>query len=80
MDAMLDTVRKSLRDVVENWLTSNRAIPFRVRSLRRTECRRCVRVEARISTGDVAICFFQHDDGAWHVFPPFPRCLTMRAA
>nr|WP_025597763.1 hypothetical protein [Burkholderia sp. WSM2230] len=76
----METMQKSLRDAVERWLTPNGAIPFRVRSLRRAECKRCVRVEARVPTGDVAICFFQHDDGAWHVFPPFPRRLTMRAA
>jgi hypothetical protein len=76
----METMRKSLRDAVERWLTPNGAIPFRVRALRRTECKRCVRVEARVPTGDVAICFFQHDDGAWHVFPPFPRRVTMRVA
>jgi hypothetical protein len=74
------SARKSLRDAVESWITPNRAIPFRVRSLHRGERLRCVRVEARDTTGDVSICFFKHDDGAWHVFPPAPRRLTMRIA
>jgi hypothetical protein len=74
------SARKSLREAVESWLPPNRAIPFRVRSLRRNECKRCVRVEAKVPTGDVAICFFQHDDGGWHVFPPDPHRLMMRVA
>jgi hypothetical protein len=74
------TARKSLSDAVNSWLTPLRAIPFRVSSLRRAECKRCVRVEAKASTGVVAIFFFQHSDGAWHVFPPAPHRVTMRVA
>ncbi|AET94105.1 hypothetical protein BYI23_D005950 (plasmid) [Burkholderia sp. YI23] len=77
---MMNVTRKTLRDAIESWLTPNGAIPFRIHFLRRTACRRCVRIDARASTGDVAICFFQHDDGAWHVFPPQPRHATMRIA
>ena len=76
----MNVTRKSLRDAIESWLTPNGAIPFRIRFLRRTVCRRCVRIYARVRTGNVAICFFQHDDGAWHVFPPLPRHATMRVA
>jgi len=74
------SARKSLRDAVESWITPNRAIPFRVRSIHRGERLRCVQVDARDASGDVAICFFKHADGAWHLFPPAPRRLTMRIA
>lgn len=74
----METARMSLRDRVESWLTPNRAIPFRVHALRHTAGGRCVRIEARVPSGDVEICFFRHDDGAWHVFPPDPRRVTMR--
>ncbi|MFT4067814.1 hypothetical protein [Paraburkholderia sp.] len=76
----MNVTRQSLRDAMERWLIPNGAIPFRVRPLRRAKYRRCVRIDAKVPTGDVAICFFQHDDGAWHVFPPLPRHVTMRVA
>lgn len=76
----MNVTRKSLRNAIERWLTPNRAVPVRIRSLSRIARRRCVRIEARVATGEVAICFFQHEDGAWHVFPPLPRHATMRVA
>jgi hypothetical protein len=75
----METVRMSLREVVERWLVPGHAVPFRVRALRNAARGRCVRVEARAPCGDIAICFFRHDDGAWRVFPPLPHRPTMRA-
>jgi hypothetical protein len=75
----METVRVSLREVVERWLMPSHAVPFRVRPLRNAARGRCVRVEARAPCGNIAICFFRHDDGAWRVFPPLPRRPTMRA-
>jgi hypothetical protein len=74
------SARKSLRDAVESWITPNRAIPVRIRSLQRSARVRGVQVEARNQEGDLSICFFKHEDGAWHVFPPAPRRVTMRVA
>ncbi|WP_322029279.1 hypothetical protein [Paraburkholderia sp. J76] len=76
----METVRMSLREVVERWLMPGHAVPFRVRPLRNAGRGRCVRVEARAPRGDITICFFRHEDGIWRVFPPLPRRLTMRVA
>ncbi|MFD1559516.1 hypothetical protein ACFSHT_28400 [Paraburkholderia silviterrae] len=78
----METVRMSLREVVERWMMPNHAVPFRVRPLRNGNAARgrCVQVEARAPCGNITLCFFRHDDGAWRVFPPLPRRLTMRAA
>jgi hypothetical protein len=75
----VETVRISLREVVERWLAPSHAVPFRVRPLRHAARGRYVRVEARAPSGDIAICFFRHDDGAWRVFPPLPHRPAMRA-
>jgi hypothetical protein len=80
METEMEVDRVSLREVVERWLMPNHAVPFRVRPLRNAVRGRCVRVDARAPCGDIVICFFQHDDGAWRVFPPLPRRLMMRAA
>ena len=72
---------KSLRLLVEKWLTPTLATPIRVTRFSRTRAnqKRCIRVETLRREGAVAIFFFRHDDGAWCVFPPKLRCLTMRA-
>ncbi|WP_230972073.1 hypothetical protein [Burkholderia pseudomultivorans] len=74
----METAGRSLRDRVESWLAPNRAVPVRVRAQRHAAGGRCVRVEATVPNGAVEICFFRHDDGAWHLFPPDPRRVTMR--
>ena len=63
---------KSLRFLVEKWLTPNLATPVRVIRFSRTlhNRRRYVCVEALRPKGSVAIFFFRHDDGTWRVFPP----------
>jgi hypothetical protein len=80
METEMESVRMSLREVVERWLMPRYAVPVRVRPLHNVAAGRCVRVEARGPCGDIAICFFLHEDGAWRVFPPAPNRLTMRAA
>jgi hypothetical protein len=72
---------KSLRLLVEKWLMPTSATPVRVTQFSRTRPhgRRYVRVEATWLEGPVALFFFQHDDGAWRVFPPETRRLTIRA-
>ncbi|TCG02618.1 hypothetical protein BZM26_00410 [Paraburkholderia strydomiana] len=78
----MESARRSLREVVESWLSPNRAIPVRVRLFRLSSlaCGRYVRVEAKAATGLVAICFFRHEDGSWCVFPPGPRRPAMRVS
>ncbi|WP_084162461.1 hypothetical protein [Paraburkholderia bannensis] len=77
----MESVEMSLRDIVERWLTPRHAVPFRIRALRNASHGRYVEVEARGPGGDIALCFFLHEDGAWRVFPPLPpRRPTMRAA
>ncbi|SEB93509.1 hypothetical protein SAMN02787142_0589 [Burkholderia sp. WP9] len=72
---------KSLRVLIEKWLTPGLAAPIRVTRFGRTSAnrRRCVRVEALRPEGPAALFFFRHDDGAWRVFPPEAERLTIRA-
>jgi hypothetical protein len=69
----------SLRLMIEKWLPST--IETRLKVTRFTRVRpnrrRCVRVEALRPDGAVAIFFFQHDDGRWHVFPQETRLPTL---
>lgn len=76
----METVRMSLSEVVARWLAPGHAVPFRVRALPSAAPGRCVQVQARAPCGDITLCFFRHDDGAWRVLPPSPQRLTMRAA
>ncbi|SDI33567.1 hypothetical protein [Paraburkholderia phenazinium] len=71
---------QSLRWLVEKWLAPV-ATPVHVTRARRTPASqtRSVRVETIRKDGPVAIFFFQHDDGAWCVFPPAIARLTIRA-
>jgi hypothetical protein len=71
----MNTAAKSLRLLVEKWLTPISAAPIRVTRFGRTGSnrRRYVRVEALRPEGPVALFFFRHDDGTWRVFPPETR-------
>jgi len=75
----MSTTEKSLRLLVEKWLTPTWATPIRVTRFSRTHSsrRRYVRVEALRPEGSVALFFFHHDDGTWHVFPPETGRLTL---
>ena len=63
---------RPLRLLIEKWFGSSASIPCRVTEFGRTRSnrRRYVCVEAKRATGSLAIFFFRHDDGSWHVFPP----------
>ncbi|MEZ0602168.1 hypothetical protein ACAX43_08455 [Paraburkholderia sp. IW21] len=71
-DPAMNTHEKCLRSLIEKWFSPTPAITVRVirAGCTRSNCRRCVRVEALGSRGLLAIFFFQHDDGSWQVFPP----------
>lgn len=75
------TGEKSLRLLVEKWLPPTVASSVRVIRLGRTgsDRSRYVRIEALRPDGPAALFFFQHDDGAWRVFPPATGRLTIRA-
>jgi hypothetical protein len=68
----MNTAERSLRSLVEKWLTSTAATPIRVTRFGRTGSSRgrYVRVDAQRPEGSVWLFFFRHDDGAWQVFPP----------
>lgn len=70
---------KSLRLLIEKWLSPTLATPIRVMrfSHTRPNLRRYVRVEAQRPEGAVALFFFRHDDGFWYVFPPETARLKM---
>lgn len=75
------SAERSLRVLVEKWLTPTPASPIRVIRFGRTGSNRnrYVRIEAWRPEGPAALFFFQHDDGAWRVFPPETGRLTIRA-
>jgi len=68
----MNTAEKSLRSLVEKWLTPTSATPIRVTRFGRTGSSRSryVCVEALQPEGAVALFFFRHGDGTWRVFPP----------
>lgn len=72
---------RSLRVLVEKWLTPTPASQMRVIRFGRTGSNRSrnLRVEALRPEGPAALFFFRHDDGAWRVFPPKTGRLTIRA-
>ncbi|HWT38923.1 MAG TPA: hypothetical protein VN289_21730 [Paraburkholderia sp.] len=73
---------QSLRRLVDKWLGSVAQRPARVTGF--GYCRqngwRYVRIETQRLSGELAIFFFRHDDGAWRVFPPVVRRPSMRVA
>ncbi|MBC8742913.1 hypothetical protein F6X40_41355 [Paraburkholderia sp. UCT31] len=71
----MNTAKRSLRSLVEKWLTPTAATPVRVTRFSRTGAsrRRYARVEVQRPEGSVALFFFRHDDGTWQVFPPETR-------
>nr|WP_234480921.1 MULTISPECIES: hypothetical protein [Paraburkholderia] len=77
----MNIAEKSLRFLVEKWLAPTSATPARITRFSRTGSAqsRYVCVEARRPKGPIALFFFRHDDGTWHVFPPAPARLTIRA-
>ncbi|SEA41653.1 hypothetical protein SAMN05192564_1011403 [Paraburkholderia sartisoli] len=78
----MNTRERSLRNLVESWLGSERTEDIRVTRYSRIgrKVRRHVCVEAVRESGTLTIVFFRHDDGSWCVFPPAPRTPVMGAA
>ena len=72
---MKNTAGRSLRMLVENWLRPTAETPIRITRFSRAGPNRgrYVRVEALRPDGPVALFFFRHDDGTWHVLPPDAR-------
>lgn len=68
----MNTAERSLRSLVEKWLTPTAAAPFRVTRFSRAgfSRRRYVRVDAQRPEGSVGLFFFRHGDDTWQVFPP----------
>jgi hypothetical protein len=75
----MNTAERSLRSLVEKWLTPTGATPIRVTRFSRTGSsrRRYVHVDAQRPEGSVGLFFFQHDDGTWQVFRPGPAANSM---
>ncbi|MFL9903622.1 hypothetical protein PQR75_27370 [Paraburkholderia fungorum] len=74
------SAEKSLRLLVEKWLSPTLSTPIRVTRFSRTRAnQRYVCVEALRPGGSVTLFFFRHDDGTWCVFPRDTRRLTIRA-
>ncbi|QCP52548.1 hypothetical protein FAZ95_25635 [Trinickia violacea] len=76
----MNPAEMSLRLVVEKWLASTLTTSLRITRFTHARCAHghYVRVEASRLEGIVALCFFQHADGAWRVFPPYPARPTIR--
>lgn len=78
-ERQMDKERKSLRLLIENWFAPTSATPVRLRRLGTPFGRkRCVCIEVTCRARSVAILFFRHGDGTWHVFPPEAERLAMR--
>jgi hypothetical protein len=71
----MKTGERSLRFVIEKWMTPTAATPIRIIRSSRTGLnqRRYVHVETHRPGGSVSLFFFRHDDGTWQVFPPGNR-------
>ncbi len=69
---MISTTMRSLRSMVERWLSPESAKQVHVTQFtKKRSLKRCyVCVETFKSTGAVTMFFFRHQDGTWQVFPP----------
>ncbi|WP_233832471.1 hypothetical protein [Paraburkholderia sp. ZP32-5] len=70
---MRSASERSLRFLVEKWLSPAPCEPVHVTEFSRTRTRgrRYVRVEtSSAGEGGRGLFFFRHDDGCWCVFPP----------
>lgn len=67
----MNAAGKSLRAMVDKWLAPKPGAAIRVKRFTRGgSVRRCyVSVQTASPAGDITMFFFQHDDGAWYIFP-----------
>lgn len=72
----------TLRSMIEKWLPPTASTPVRITRFRSAGngVRRYVRAESQRRGEFVTLFFFQHEDGAWRVFPPNTARRTLRAA
>ncbi|SAL37389.1 hypothetical protein AWB69_03637 [Caballeronia udeis] len=70
MELLMNSAETSLRSLVDKWIPPNRAAPIRITRFSSARRGRYVRVEVSRPEGPVALFFFRHDDGVWHIFPP----------
>ncbi|SFU26560.1 hypothetical protein SAMN05192563_10595 [Paraburkholderia aspalathi] len=70
----------SLRLLVDKWLMPNSSTPIRVIRFGRIhpDGTRFVRIAVLRLEGSIALYFFRHDDGTWHVVPPATRRPAIR--
>ena len=70
----------SLHSLVDKWLRPTDASPARVTGFGRTALAkvRFVCLEVARQERPIALLFFRHADGTWHVFPQANRRPTMR--
>jgi hypothetical protein len=75
----MNSEHKSLRQLVEKWLSPADTTPVHVTRLIHTrfDPGKCVRVEVIRREGPISILFFRHYDGTWSVFPRESPGLTM---
>ena len=71
---------KSLRLMVEHWLTPGPATKVHVAEFRNSRAKRqCyVRIEITHPAGTVGMFFFRHRDGNWRIYPPQREWPIMR--
>jgi hypothetical protein len=78
----MNTAERSLRSLVEKWLTPTAATPFRVTRFSRAgfSRRRYVRVDAQRPEGSVGLFFFRHGDEHGRCSRPEPTVTVCAGA
>ncbi|RZF25179.1 hypothetical protein EVC45_34775 [Paraburkholderia sp. UYCP14C] len=79
MENMMESVGRSLRAMVYDWLSPDPERGFRVSHYGRSRIGRYVCVVADNGSGSKALFFYHHRDGKWCVFPPEPERPVMQA-
>lgn len=74
----MERAARSLRAMVQDWLSPDPERGFRVSHYGRSRIGRYVCVVADNGTGSKAMFFYRHLDGNWCIFPPGPERPAMR--
>lgn len=74
----MEEAGRSLRTMVQYWLSSESERGFRVSHFGRSHIGRYVCVVADDSAGSKAMFFYRHRGGNWCIFPPAPDRPAMR--